>query len=169
MKFLSERDTADRNFALAYFMKECKCFPESKQSLKDTLDFYFQLCSLEANCESLAVMAATLANGGVCPLTGVKCLANRPCRDVLSLMYSCGMYDYSGQFAFHVGLPAKSGVSGAMIVVIPNLMGICMWSPPLDKMGNSVRGVEFCKEMINKFKFHNYDTLLHAEAEKFDP
>jgi glutaminase len=70
---------------------------------------------------------------------------------------------------FQVGLPAKSGVSGALVVVIPNLMGICMWSPPLDKMGNSVRGVEFCKELINKFKFHNYDTLLHADAEKYDP
>jgi len=79
------------------------------------------------------------------------------------------MYDYSGQFAFHVGLPAKSGVSGALIVVIPNLLGICMWSPPLDETGNTVRGVEFCKEMIEKFKFHNYDTLLHSDAEKFDP
>uniref|UniRef100_A0A914UXU1 glutaminase n=1 Tax=Plectus sambesii TaxID=2011161 RepID=A0A914UXU1_9BILA len=167
--FLSERDTADRNFALSYFMKECKCFPETRHSIREALDFYFQLCSLEGTCESLAVMAATLANGGVCPLTSEKCVQGRPCRDVLSLMYSCGMYDYSGQFAFQVGLPAKSGVSGSMIVVIPNLMGICMWSPPLDKMGNTVRGVEFCKEMIKKFKFHNYDSLLHAESQKFDP
>uniref|UniRef100_A0A914W3A5 glutaminase n=1 Tax=Plectus sambesii TaxID=2011161 RepID=A0A914W3A5_9BILA len=167
--FLSERDVADRNCALAYLMKHCKCFPETTLSITDILDFYSQLCSLETNCESLSVMAATLANGGVCPLTSEKCVANRACRDVLSLMYSCGMYDYSGQFAFHVGLPAKSGVSGALMVVIPNLMGICMWSPPLDAMGNSVRGVEFCKKMVEKFKFHNYDTLLHAEAEKFDP
>uniref|UniRef100_A0A914XA53 glutaminase n=1 Tax=Plectus sambesii TaxID=2011161 RepID=A0A914XA53_9BILA len=167
--FLSERDTADRNFALSYFMKECKCFPDSGHTLRETLDFYFQLCSLEGTCDSLSVMAATLANGGVCPMTGEKCVTNRPCRDVLSLMYSCGMYDYSGQFAFHVGLPAKSGVSGAMVVVIPNLMGICMFSPRLDKLGNSVRGVEFCKEMISQFKFHNYDSLLHAESQKFDP
>uniref|UniRef100_A0A914X5I7 glutaminase n=1 Tax=Plectus sambesii TaxID=2011161 RepID=A0A914X5I7_9BILA len=167
--FLSERETADRNFALSYFMKECKCFPQSSHTLRETLDFYFQLCSLEGTCESLSVMAATLANGGVCPMTGEKCVTNRPCRDVLSLMYSCGMYDYSGQFAFHVGLPAKSGVSGAMIVVIPNLMGICMFSPRLDKLGNSVRGVEFCKEMISQFKFHNYDSLLHAESQKSDP
>uniref|UniRef100_A0A915DW06 glutaminase n=1 Tax=Ditylenchus dipsaci TaxID=166011 RepID=A0A915DW06_9BILA len=146
--FLSERLTADRNCALAYYMKEYKCFPSETTSITDALDFYFQLCSLEANCESAAVMAATLANGGVCPLTEERCIDSRPCRDVLSLMYSCGMYDYSGQFSFHVGLPAKSGVSGAMIVVVPNLMGICLWSPPLDAMGNTCRGVAFCKVCI---------------------
>ncbi|VIO93313.1 glutaminase DH11.1, putative [Brugia malayi] len=166
--FLSERDTADRNYALSYYMKENNCFPGSI-SLRDELDFYFQLCSLETTCESAAVMAATLANGGVCPLTNEICISARPCRDVLSLMYSCGMYDYSGQFAFQVGLPAKSGVSGAMVVVVPNLMGICIWSPPLDKMGNSVRGVSFCKKMIETFNFHNYDSLLHADTKKIDP
>jgi len=114
-------------------------------------------------------MAATLANGGLCPLTSEKCVDGRPCRDVLSLMYSCGMYDYSGQFSFHVGLPAKSGVSGIMIVVVPNLMGIALWGPPLDRLGNSCRGVAFCKELINSFNFHNYDSLAHAETTKFDP
>lgn len=79
-------------------------------------------------------MAATLANGGVCPLTNESCIAPRACRNTLSNMYSCGMYDWSGQYAFHVGLPAKSGVSGGMIVVVPNLMGICLFSPLLDKM-----------------------------------
>ncbi|KAH7700457.1 glutaminase kidney isoform [Aphelenchoides avenae] len=167
--FLSERSTADRNYALAYYMKEYGCFPEGTANLSEVLDFYFQLCSLETTCESAAVMAATLANGGVCPLTEERCIQSRPCRDVLSLMYSCGMYDYSGQFSFHVGLPAKSGVSGAMIVVIPNLMGICLWSPPLDKMGNTCRGVAFCKELINRFNFHNYDSLAHTETSKFDP
>uniref|UniRef100_A0AC34GTL5 Glutaminase n=1 Tax=Panagrolaimus sp. ES5 TaxID=591445 RepID=A0AC34GTL5_9BILA len=168
--FLSERATADRNYALAYYMKENGCFPPETSSLTDALDFYFQLCSLEATCESLSVMAATLANGGVCPLTEERCIDSRPCRDVLSLMYSCGMYDYSGQFSFHVGLPAKSGVSGAMIVVIPNLMGICLYSPPLDKLGNSCKGVAFCKEMISRFSFHNYDSLRNTESNnKFDP
>uniref|UniRef100_A0A7E4W0G2 glutaminase n=1 Tax=Panagrellus redivivus TaxID=6233 RepID=A0A7E4W0G2_PANRE len=167
--FLSERATADRNYALAYYMKENKCFPPETKSLTDALDFYFQLCALETNCEHLAVMAATLANGGVCPITEERCIKSRPCRDVLSLMNSCGMYDYSGQFSFHVGLPAKSGVSGNMIVVIPNLVGIAIWSPPLDEMGNSCRGVAFCKELVNQFNFHNYDSLAHNESEKFDP
>uniref|UniRef100_A0AC35U614 Glutaminase n=1 Tax=Rhabditophanes sp. KR3021 TaxID=114890 RepID=A0AC35U614_9BILA len=167
--FLSERSTADRNFAIAYYMKEMGCFPKETTCLTEALDFYFQLCSLEATCESLSVMAATLANGGVCPITTKKCIENRPCRDVLSLMYSCGMYDYSGQFSFQVGLPAKSGVSGVMIVVVPNVMSIAMYSPPLDKLGNSCRGVAFCKELINRFNFHNYDSLAHAESTKFDP
>ncbi|CAI4231202.1 unnamed protein product [Auanema sp. JU1783] len=167
--FLSERDTADRNYALSYYMKENKCFPPGTQGLREELDFYFQLCSLETNCETAAVMAATLANGGVCPLTDELCIHPRPCRDVLSLMYSCGMYDYSGKFAFQVGLPAKSGVSGVMIVVVPNLMGIALFSPRLDKMGNSARGVAFCQKLIDTFNFHNYDSLLHADSKKLDP
>ncbi|GMR34300.1 hypothetical protein PMAYCL1PPCAC_04495 [Pristionchus mayeri] len=172
--FLSERDTADRNYALSYYMKENKCFPRGTQvgdmmGLREELDLYFQLCSLETNCETAAVMAATLANGGVCPLNGEMCIQPRPCRDVLSLMYSCGMYDFSGKFAFHVGLPAKSGVSGAMIVVVPNLMGICLYGPPLDQTGNSCKGVAFCRKLIENFNFHNYDSLLHADSKKVDP
>ncbi|KHJ97369.1 glutaminase [Oesophagostomum dentatum] len=167
--FLSERATADRNYALAYYMKENKCFPKETTSLTDALDFYFQLCSIEGNCESLSVMAATLANGGVCPITEEKCIDSNPCRDVLSLMYSCGMYDASGQFSFSVGLPAKSGVSGVMIVVVPNVMGIALWSPPLDQLGNSTRGVAFCKKLVSKFTFHNYDCLLHTTSNKVDP
>uniref|UniRef100_A0A915M7G3 glutaminase n=1 Tax=Meloidogyne javanica TaxID=6303 RepID=A0A915M7G3_MELJA len=128
--FLSETNTADRNYALAYFMKENGCFPPGTGNLKEALDFYFQLCSLEVTCEGMAVMASTLANGG---------------------------------------LPAKSGVSGVMIVVVPNIMGIALWSPALDKMGNSVRGVEFCKRLIQRFNFHNYDSLAHSESPKFDP
>ncbi|CAD5218856.1 unnamed protein product [Bursaphelenchus okinawaensis] len=166
--FLSERNTASRNFALAYFMKEKNCFPPGSSNLKQELDLYFQLCSLETDCESAAVMAATLANGGVCPLTDERCVSPRACRDVMSLMYSCGMYDYSGQFAFSVGLPAKSGVSGGLILVVPNLMGICLYSPRLDRCGNTVRGVQFSQKMIEHFSLHNYDSLLHAEP-KLDP
>ncbi|CAJ0608162.1 unnamed protein product [Cylicocyclus nassatus] len=167
--FLSERATADRNYAISYYMKEKKCFPPETTSLTDALDFYFQLCSVEGNCESLSVMAATLANGGICPITEEKCINPNACRDVLTLMYSCGMYDASGQFSFAVGLPTKSGVSGVMIVVVPNVMGIALFSPPLDALGNSCRGVAFCKKLIAKFNFHNYDSLLHATSHKVDP
>ncbi|XP_046384449.1 glutaminase liver isoform, mitochondrial-like isoform X2 [Ischnura elegans] len=165
--FLSEREAADRNYALGFYMREHKCFPE-RANLRECMDFYFQCCSMESNCDCLSVVAATLANGGICPVTDEKVLKPDSVRDVLSLMHSCGMYDYSGQFAFKVGLPAKSGVSGAMLVVIPNVMGICTWSPPLDSLGNSCRGVQFCQEIVREFNFHRYDNLMHA-TNKQDP
>ncbi|KAK2153245.1 hypothetical protein LSH36_303g02022 [Paralvinella palmiformis] len=115
--------------------------------INEVLDFYFQLCSMEINCESGSVIAATLANGGICPITGDKVLNGVSVRNTLSMMHSCGMYDYSGEFSFKVGLPAKSGVSGVIVLVVPNVAGFCLWSPPLDTYGNSVRAVEFCEVM----------------------
>ena len=113
--------------------------------------FYFQVCSIEVNCSILAGMAATLANGGVCPLTDRRCLCTTTVKNTLQLMYSCGMYDYSGEWACTVGLPAKSGVTGAIVVVIPNVMGLCIYSPKLDFRGNSVRGVEFLSSIDGTF------------------
>eukprot|EP00063_Salmo_salar_P015660 XP_013990495.1 PREDICTED: glutaminase kidney isoform, mitochondrial-like [Salmo salar] len=165
--FQSEKETGDRNFAIGYYLKEKKCFPENADMIA-ALDFYFQLCSIEVTCESGCVMAATLANGGICPITGELVLNAEAVRNTLSLMHSCGMYDFSGQFAFHVGLPAKSGVSGAVLLVVPNIIGIMCWSPPLDRVGNSVRGIHFCQELVSLFNFHNYDNLRHF-ARKLDP
>ena len=129
---------------------------------------FFQTCSMEVNCETLAVMGASLANGGVCPTTADPALNPEAVRDVLSLMHSCGMYNYSGQFAFDVGLPAKSGVSGALVLVIPNVMGIGLWSPPLDSLGNTVRGVQFAKGLVRNFNFHRFDNLF-KHGSKSDP
>uniref|UniRef100_A0A4X2MCB8 glutaminase n=1 Tax=Vombatus ursinus TaxID=29139 RepID=A0A4X2MCB8_VOMUR len=113
-------------------------------------------------------MASTLANGGFCPITGERVLSPEAVRNTLSLMHSCGMYDFSGQFAFHVGLPAKSGVAGGILLVVPNVMGMMCWSPPLDKMGNSVKGIHFCHDLVSLCNFHNYDNLRHF-AKKLDP
>uniref|UniRef100_A0A3Q3F2H6 glutaminase n=1 Tax=Labrus bergylta TaxID=56723 RepID=A0A3Q3F2H6_9LABR len=165
--FQSERETGDRNFAIGYYLKEKKCFPENADMIA-ALDFYFQLCSIEVTCESGSVMASTLANGGICPTTGERVLSAEAVRNTLSLMHSCGMYDFSGQFAFHVGLPAKSGVSGAVLLVVPNVMGMMCWSPPLDRLGNSVRGIHFCQDLVSHFNFHNYDNLRHF-TKKHDP
>lgn len=165
--YLSEKETADRNFAIGYFLRENQALPNPPK-LIETLEFYFQCCSIELTAESMAVAAASLANAGVCPLTDKKILKPNVVKNVLSLMSSCGMYDFSGEFAFSVGLPAKSGVSGALMLVIPNVLGIALWSPRLDTMGNSVRGVAFCQQLVKRFNFHRYDNLLH-HGSKMDP
>lgn len=166
--YLSERETADRNFALGYFMRENKAFPQNT-NLTNTLEFYFQCCSIEMNTDALAVTAGTLANAGICPVTRELVLQPSTVKNCLSLMNSCGMYDFSGEFAFTIGLPAKSGVGGGLMLVIPNLLGIAIWSPRLDKLGNTARGIAFCKELIRKFNFHNYDSLVSAVSTKKDP
>lgn len=166
--YLSEKETADRNFALGYFMREKKAFPPNT-NLTQTLEFYFQCCSIEVTGDELAVVAATLANAGVCPTTGERIFQPDTVKNCLSLMSSCGMYDFSGEFAFTIGLPAKSGVAGGLMIVIPNLMGIAVYSPRLDELGNSVRGIEFCKELIQNFNFHIYDSLTGNLQQKKDP
>lgn len=166
--YLSERRTADRNFALGYLMREKGALPLGTD-LVECLEFYFQTCSLELTAESFSVVAATLANGGVCPTTGERVLQPGTVQQVLSLMYSCGMYDFSGEWAFRVGLPAKSGVSGVIMVVVPNVMGMAVWSPRLDAHGNSVRGIDFCRELVSTFNFHNYDNLVGGLVGKKDP
>ena len=164
--FHSERDTADRNFALAHYMREVGAFPAGTDIFK-TLELYFAACSVATTAESMATIAATFANGGICPPTGTRVFADATVKNCLSMMYSCGMYDYSGEFAFRVGMPAKSGVSGAIFAVVPNVMGIAVWSPRLDTYSNSVRGVEFLTKLVETFNFHNYDSLV--DSRKLDP
>ncbi len=166
--YLSERQTADRNFALGYFMREKNAFPEGTD-LTEALEFYFQCCSIEVNADELAIVVSSLANGGICPTTGDRVFKTQTVQNCLSLMSSCGMYDFSGEFAFSIGLPAKSGVSGGILLVIPEVMGIAIWSPRLDPLGNSVRGLQFCKELVKKFNFHVYDSLTHSLNNKRDP
>ena len=166
--YLSELGTADRNFALAYFMKEHGTFPKGTD-LQETLEFYFQCCSIDLTAEQVAVAASTMALSGLCPLTGEKVFKSNTLKNTLALMSTCGMYDYSGEFFFKVGFPAKSGVGGGLLIVIPNVMGICVWSPALDQNGNSVRGIDFCKELVNKYALHNYDSLAREDSKKTDP
>jgi len=165
--FLSEKATADRNFALAYFMRENGAFPPDTR-LHETLDFYFQCCSITVTAEQMAMVAATFANGGVSPLSDKRVFQSETTKNCLSLMYSCGMYDFSGEYAFTVGLPAKSGVSGSLFIVVPGVCGISLWSPRLDKLGNSVRGVEFSKRLVQTFAFHTYSGMV-TDARLVDP
>ena len=165
--YLSEKHTADRNFALGYFMREKNAFPEGTD-LHEILEFYFQCCSIELTCSAHASVAGTLANAGICPITRERIFSAETTKHCLSLMYSSGMYDFSGEFAFTVGLPAKSGVSGALVLVVPGVCGITIWSPNLDGYGNSVRAVEIAQKLVEEFNFHNYDSLIE-NIQKKDP
>lgn len=154
--FMSERTTGHRNRAMAHLMLN---FGMIDQKIEEVLDLYFQQCSLMVNCQDLAVMAATLANNGVNPVTGEQAVKSDYVRDILSVMYTCGMYNFAGEWAYKVGLPAKSGVSGGLIVVVPNKMGIAVFSPLLDERGNSVRGVKVCEELSQIYGLHIFDYL----------
>lgn len=165
--YLAEKSTKDRNYAIAHFLREQKTFPTThKIDIDRILDFFFQCFALTGNTDKLSIVAGSLANGGICPLTGKKIFSPEVVKNCLSVMYTCGMSDYSGEFAFTTGLPACSGEAGAIIVVIPGVMGICTYSPLLDIYGNSTRGVDFFTRLTKKFNFHMFDIL---DDQKKDP
>ncbi len=147
----SERATGDRNRALAYLMRS---FGMVDGDVDDIVDLYFRQCSLLVDCRDLAVMAATLANRGLNPITGARALDEECVESVLSVMSTCGMYDFAGEWAYRVGLPAKSGVAGGVVAVLPGQLGIGVYSPPLDAKGNSVRGIEACRRLATDFSLH---------------
>ncbi len=155
---LCERDTADNNFAIAYLLRARLGLPRGVD-LHKMMDVYLSCCSIEMSARMLAMAAATLANGGVCPISGDQVLDTEVVKRTLSVMQAAGMYDNAGSFSLEVGLPAKSGVAGTVLVVVPNLMGFATFSPRLDRYGNSVRGVRFCRELVERFTFHQYDSL----------
>lgn len=152
--FMSERTTGHRNRAMAYLMHN---FGMIDEKIDEALDLYFQQCAVMVNCHDLAVMAATLANKGVNPLIGERAIKSCYVKDILSVMYTCGMYNFAGEWAYKVGIPAKSGVSGGIIAVVPNQMGIGVFSPLLDVRGNSVRGVKVCEELSQELRLHMFD------------
>ncbi len=160
--YTSERTTGHRNRAIAHLMLN---FGMVDNNLEDMLDLYFKQCSVMVHCRDLGIMGATLANNGVNPMTGERAMESEYIKDVLSVMYTCGMYDYSGEWAYRVGLPAKSGVGGGIVAVVPKLLGIGVFSPRLDPRGNSVRGVKVCEEMSSHFGLHSFD--LHEDHSKF--
>ena len=155
----AQHETAWRNNALVAYMTDAGVFPRSVDPTT-ALDFYLQACSVEVDTAFGANVAATLAAGGVSPLTGERCLSAVTTKATLTLMFSCGMYDYSGEWMSAVDLPAKSGVSGIIYVVVPHIMGIAVFAPPLDSHGNSVRGVEFCKRLLREYDFGVFDQIV---------
>lgn len=160
--FLSEKTSGHRNRAIAHLMLN---FGILDPNVEETLDFYFQQCSLLVNTVDLAHMAATLANRGVNPVTGVTALSPEFIQDILTVMLTCGLYDFAGEFAYTVGLPAKSGVGGGMIAVSPGRAGIAVYSPLLDEHGTPIRAVKVCEELSRRFGLHIFKPpMLHPET-----
>ncbi|QEH32001.1 Glutaminase 1 [Aquisphaera giovannonii] len=152
--FLSERTTGHRNRAIAHLMRN---FGMVGDRVEESLELYFQQCSALVTCRDLAVMGATLADGGRNPLTGETALEPSYVKDVLSIMLTCGMYDFAGEWAYRTGLPAKSGVAGGIVAVVPGVAGIGVYSPPLDAKGNSVRGIRVCQDLSQEFGLHAFE------------
>lgn len=132
------------------------------------LKIYFSICSLEFSAKDIAMAAATLANRGVCPVTQQRVLKQETVRNCLPIIQMCGMYNGSGAFFQDIGLPAKSGVGGGVFLVVPNLMGICIFSPKLDAYGNSVRGIEMARRITQKYLLHLFDGLM-TDTNRIDP
>jgi glutaminase len=141
----------DRNIGLCYLMRSLGMLDGD---IDRTVEVYLSACSITVTAAELSVMGATLANGGLNPLTGERAVERAHVRDVVSVMMSCGMYDAAGTWATEVGIPAKSGVSGGIVCVLPEYFGLGTYSPGLDVHGNSVRGVALCRELSETFGLH---------------
>ncbi len=158
--FLSEKSTGNRNRAMTYLMLN---FGMVSEKIDETLDLYFQQCSIMVNARDLAMLSATLANGGINPITKERAIDERYVQDVVTVMLTCGMYDASGEWAYRIGMPAKSGVGGGIAAVAPGKLGIGTFSPLLDAKGNSVRGIKVCEDLSKDFGLHLFNV---AKPEK---
>jgi glutaminase len=147
----SERASGDRNRAIAFLMRS---FGVIDTDADTAVDRYFRQCAVSVTCRDLAVMAATLANRGRNPFTDVVALDERHVESVMSVMSTCGMYDASGEWMYRIGLPAKSGVAGGVLAVLPGQLGIGLFSPRLDGHGNSTRGIKVCERLATDFDLH---------------
>ncbi|WP_317230640.1 glutaminase A [Clavibacter sp. MX14-G9D] len=152
----SERLLGDRNHALAHLMR-------SEGTLHVTADegvaAYARACAVLVSAETLAAMGATLACGGRNPLTGSRVVSERVARDVVSVMATCGVYDGSGRWMRRVGVPAKSSVSGALVLAAPGRLGAAVFSPPLDDQGTSVRGARLAQGLADALGLHAFGAV----------
>lgn len=146
----SEKAVGYRNIALCNFLKS---FGNIYNDPSEVLDFYFDLCSLEMNCLELSETFLFLANNGMNPFDQTIVITQSQSKRINALMQTCGFYDESGEFAFKVGLPGKSGVGGGIIAVHPNQYAIAVWSPRLNQKGNSFKGIRFLEEFTTKSQF----------------
>ena len=146
--YLSEKSTGDRNRAIAYYMRSTGILEDDVDAV---LDAYFRLCSIRVNCRDLAAFGATLANGGISPLTGAFLAPRRVCRTALTVMASCGLYDESGDYLVRTGMPGKSGVGGGIMAAVPRTLGVGVIGPALNEKGNSIGGMEVLSRLSEAF------------------
>jgi len=151
--YLSEKETGSKNRALAYMLKAYGLIDDP---VEEILDCYFKACSILVNCRDLAQIANVFAHHGKNPATGEQLFPKEFARYVNATLATCGMYDGSGEFALNVGFPAKSGVGGGIMGVIPNRMGIAAFAPALDKRGNSVAGVQMLTKLSQALELSIY-------------
>lgn len=149
--YTSESQTGDRNRAIGYLLKTNAVISDN---VAGVLDVYFRQCAVLVTARDIAVMAATLANRGVNPVTGEQVLTPYAISRTLSVMTSSGMYDYAGEWIYRIGIPAKSGVGGGILAALPARLGLGSYSPKLDKHGNSVRGIKVCKALSSHYDLH---------------
>jgi glutaminase len=149
--YASEKATGSRNRAIAYMLQSFGVLDDDPD---DVLDVYFRQCSFDVTSTDLARMAATLARGGLNPMTGRRVTSAEVVKRTLSVMVTCGMYDGAGDWVSAVGMPAKSGVGGGIVAVLPGQLGIGVYSPLLDAKGNSVRGVRLCRSLSEQLGLH---------------
>ncbi|KAA0023415.1 glutaminase A [Antrihabitans cavernicola] len=149
--YRSEARTGHRNRAIGHMLRSFDIITDDPDQAVDT---YFQQCSIDVTCRDLSMMAATMANNGVNPTTHERALSTELVERVLSVMTTCGMYDAAGTWVADVGLPAKSGVGGGVLAVLPGQIGIAVYSPRLDEHGNSVRGVQACRMLSRELELH---------------
>src|SRR5271154_6472647 len=149
--YRSESETGHRNRAIGHMLRN---FDILTSDPAPSVELYFKQCSVSVTARDLGIMAATLANRGVNPVTGKQAIRGEYVESVLSVMGSCGMYDYAGEWIYKIGMPAKSGVAGGIIAVLPGQLGIGIFSPPLDAHGNSVRGIKVCDAISRDFDLH---------------
>ena len=140
--YSSEMETTDVNRSIAYYLRSKKIF---SLDAEEVLDLYIRNCSIGINSTEIAHLVSVLANGGADIVTGDEMISRETVKIVLAQMASCGMYEESGEFLLNVGIPSKSGVSGAILGIVPGKCGICTYSPRLDESGNSVRGKNLLK------------------------
>jgi glutaminase len=149
--YASESATGDRNRAIGYLLRTNAVL---KDNVASVLDVYFRQCAILVTARDTAIMAATLANRGINPVTGEQVMTPYAISRTLSVMTSSGMYDYAGEWIYRVGIPAKSGVGGGILAALPARLGLGSYSPRLDKHGNSVRGIKVCEALSSHYDLH---------------